>query len=757
MTDVDDDDISITSTAPSEEQSEYEVETILTEAQLDDGVLYLVKWAGYPIERSTWEPAESFSTDETFTDWNKKKKAIAEGRKPPFDIVSWQAHLNALDQARDQRKRKREEKRKRLGLQTDVAKKQRVDANRPASLSSQTPASASTVGSTSLPKHPSAGTVKTNYIPPRPPMVLFGSTQNRSGPWMAARHKRPTDADGQGKAYTLSTKWRYEKAKGYEPPPDINKLELARPSEWPPRNTTPMPKMGNHPVSSPKENTPLSSPKGRDNVPLPKDRLPLSGPRGVQLQNRISDPYRPTVSSPIHPHRPERDVSGDSRRPMDNKRPSPPILDRDEVSEERHAFHLNPPSDTRHDQGPAEEPIPPLPPRRPATIKGANYRRALDENHATRFWNPGEVFVYMYFGPEKKSIGPVRLCGLSNITKSRIMNTKKGRRIEIWFQDICTLDDYRHLCDRVSVSSTKRKELPLTTPQSNSNVRFSNGWVEGYDDTEPEVYKFGQKLRRGNLLAISYPEDPTDTRNVLLAFSPFSEDFAFLHDNKTFPPDTFLHLSARNMLPRMENPSLMSRVSQPSIPALVVPVRKESPRRDHLASEELPTPIEQKMDQRQLGTAAIHPTHPSDEDTPIDMGDDQVHPDALHETENQEPAPTAQPLVPHEPQELSVANFDMDAFFKNVFNMTFDVLAANNGPERGCAQVFYLMCPPEDAVQKECEVLIQFLKKHRAVIFSNRLEEDWERFARTINRGVVVVCYILISKCPTCANPKTVP
>lgn len=468
MTDVDDDDISITSTAPSEQQSEYEVETILTEAQLDDGTLYLVKWAGYPIERSTWEPAESFSTDETFTDWEKKKKAIAEGRKPPFDIVSWEKHLSALDQARDQRKRKREEKRKRLGLQTDVTKKQRVDANRPASSSTQNPASASTVGSSSLQTNSSAGTIKTNYVTPKPPMVLFGSTQNRPGPWMAARHKRPTDSDGQSKSYTLSTKWRYEKAKGYEPPPDISKLELARPSEWPPRNTTTMPKMGNHPVSSPKENTPVQSPEVRDNLPSPKDRLPPPGPRGVELQNRISDSWRPnspnlrgSLGSEHHisgnSYRPERDVLGDSWRRMDNKRSPPPILDRDGDSEERHVSHLSPPSDTRHDRGPDEEPIPPLPPRRPATIKGANNRRALDDHQVFRFWNPGEVFVYMYFGPEKKFIGPVRLCGLSNITKAKIMNTKKGRKIEIWFQDICTLDDYRHLCARVSVRFTPKE------------------------------------------------------------------------------------------------------------------------------------------------------------------------------------------------------------------------------------------------------------------------------------------------------------
>lgn len=191
----------------------------------------------------------------------------------------------------------------------------------------------------------------------------------------------------------------------------------------------------------------------------------------------------------------------------------------------------------------------------------------------------------------------------------------------------------------------------------------------------------------------------------------------------------------------MEKPSLLNRVSRPSIPARVEPQREQSPRRDRIATEQLSIPIEQRIEQRPSQTGPTHSMLPSDEDIPVDTGDDQVHFDALHEAENQEPIPTAQSLVPRKLQELSVENFDMDVFFENVFKMTFDVLAANNGPEKGFSQVFYLMCPPEDAVQKECEVLIEFLKKHRAVIFSNRLEEDWERFARTINRGVVVVCH----------------
>jgi hypothetical protein len=48
----DTDSISITSTVPSDAGVEYDVESILSEGFDDDGIKYLVKWAGYPLHRS---------------------------------------------------------------------------------------------------------------------------------------------------------------------------------------------------------------------------------------------------------------------------------------------------------------------------------------------------------------------------------------------------------------------------------------------------------------------------------------------------------------------------------------------------------------------------------------------------------------------------------------------------------------------------------------------------------------------------------
>jgi len=50
----DSDSISVTSTAASEAKSVYELEAILAETTDDDDYLYyLIKWEGYPLERSS--------------------------------------------------------------------------------------------------------------------------------------------------------------------------------------------------------------------------------------------------------------------------------------------------------------------------------------------------------------------------------------------------------------------------------------------------------------------------------------------------------------------------------------------------------------------------------------------------------------------------------------------------------------------------------------------------------------------------------
>lgn len=546
MTD-DDDDVSVTSTVPSEQESEYEVETILTERTLGDesgDTFYLVKWAGYEIERCTWESAESFCNQETFADWDRKKKAISEGKRPAFDLERWERHLTALERAREQRKRRREAKRKRLGVsgaQAEAAKeKKRVDAA--LSTNSFPPPASTGPAPTNVPSKPPV----TQKFPPRPPMVMFGNSENRQVPWMAARQKRPTDLEVAPKPYNLSTRRRHEKAKGYEPPPDIRQLELFRPSDRPPRtgNAVSTPKLGNHVVSSPTED-PLPSPQETNcrqsdtGRPAPLESRVFSGldrsPQGDTwcrgfLESRVSSgPDRRQQADTWQPGSLESRVSSERDRPLqaDTWRPEPlesrvswgpdrslqgdtwrpkPLQSRvswgaDRLSQSDSRYPEGPDRTTAIDfwksnyqptspvskpvppdnakrpssptlgrraglVRPAEqsfeiknEDIPPLPPRRPVTIKGAINRRARDGNAQLRFWNAGEVYAHMYFGPQKTYTGPMRLCGLSGNTIFRIMQSKTDRQMDIWFQEVYTPQEYRNLCDRVSLPLNVLKEL----------------------------------------------------------------------------------------------------------------------------------------------------------------------------------------------------------------------------------------------------------------------------------------------------------
>lgn len=113
---TDDDSISITSTAPSEPREEYAVETVLAARETDGVTQYLVKWEGYPEERCTWEPATSFQSLDTLSDWNEKKLRIEQGLEVPCDVDDLLKRIDIWIKSSQDRKSRRRAKRIRLGL-----------------------------------------------------------------------------------------------------------------------------------------------------------------------------------------------------------------------------------------------------------------------------------------------------------------------------------------------------------------------------------------------------------------------------------------------------------------------------------------------------------------------------------------------------------------------------------------------------------------------------------------------------------------
>ncbi|KAJ5447244.1 Chromo domain/shadow [Penicillium cf. griseofulvum] len=84
---------SLASTAESEQETEYLVNDIHAERRFfvepdsedDEGVFitqYLVEWAGYSMDRCSWEPKEMFTSEETLDGWEEKKRRLPRNNLP---------------------------------------------------------------------------------------------------------------------------------------------------------------------------------------------------------------------------------------------------------------------------------------------------------------------------------------------------------------------------------------------------------------------------------------------------------------------------------------------------------------------------------------------------------------------------------------------------------------------------------------------------------------------------------------------------
>ncbi|EAW08490.1 putative Chromo domain protein Chp1p [Aspergillus clavatus NRRL 1] len=884
----DEDDISITSTAPSEQESEYEVETILTELEFDDGIKYLVKWANYPIERCTWEPADSFCADQTLIDWNKKKKAIAEGKRMEFDLDGFEKHLAALEDAREDRKRRRATKRRRLGLEEpqqspSAAERPLIDIVLAPESSGYAAVSQKGPSADQVPQTPAnARSTQPNHrlFPTKqpPPPVSFGTAP-------APIRPRRMNSSETPKLFNLSTRWRYEKAKADEPPPDMNKLELFRPSDWPMRSGLTVAKIGPHKVNPPtlasEPNTvrlgphSVSSPKQGDSGPARLGPHNVSSPNLTELgssrlgSHDVSSPkqFDPSaariglhdVSSPRSLH-PASEMLGshnvsflngadetagklgehDVGSPMDldsegDAQPqdggsyasSSPQLrhsprheshrssnlglrpdiwrsakqtsdDRSSTRIQGNNWRLDTQSSSRRIE-PEDPVIRQLPSRTPGP-------KAIYTRRHNYFWNPGEIMVDMFYGPDKKEIGPARLCGLSQTSRAKLMTSKKAHRIEARFQHVCNMEEHDILCASVP-----------------SNQKYSTGWIEGFDDTEPSIYKIGEELCRNQLVAILYPAHRK--QNTILAYSPGS-DFAFLDGKMRTPAGVFLHVAVRNELPSFDvitarREEERTQAESRKLESLTRPVRQNAPNLDHPSSTNIegdrshPTHIpliseatslvrERSKLQSQIPKGDSSNTKPTIIEKPAVpkeslvqsyslevQGTTHPSPQGLNNRERVPPVldPMTQESETHvsshelenaqlvdepflvQPQthlaserevslisahdtgltesntkaensrpQLSEGPVDLDLFFKEKLGITYDVLATVNGQVKALpTDVFYLMFPlGSEIVQSECKLLEAFLKQHNALTYSSYHPNDWERFARTLNTGIVL-------------------
>ncbi len=117
QTQMEDDAISLTSTQESEydPDKEFIVTRILTERGSSGKKQFLILWADYPEEKSTWEPKDHISP-EILDVWKERKLRERRGIDEPFDLTGFEAKLILLRKEKELRKKIRKAKRKRLGI-----------------------------------------------------------------------------------------------------------------------------------------------------------------------------------------------------------------------------------------------------------------------------------------------------------------------------------------------------------------------------------------------------------------------------------------------------------------------------------------------------------------------------------------------------------------------------------------------------------------------------------------------------------------
>ncbi|KAJ9405906.1 hypothetical protein DTO045G8_6417 [Paecilomyces variotii] len=783
----DDDSISVTSTVLSEPKSEYEVECILTELMFPDGVKYLVKWEGYPVERSTWEPEDSFADPQTLKDWGAKKKAIDRGDEEEFDLETWENRLEALEDARDERKRKRRAKRARLGLpvsETEARKEDESDSstssdeplsalrsrlheNRRSSsdsslqtsrqLESRVTDSASltheqgpmaqsnstnskddksssvqhggkhapqTVPAQPVNRHCNPGSTvtpsrsKTSTHTSAPLLLPRGPARDQrslGGSLYARKQRLKAEGNDNTEKPTLfrniSTRWKYEKALRFEPAPDITQLDLRRPSDW-----AASPSVLNTDIIRPIRRAESNELFVRQDTPQATSAKAESIPQEDLFPERPMAPSRSFSTGTTSLLGQYSVTSPDSSRPPLQRNPT--FSSRDDSINAGLKRRLDAPSEPSRPASSTLRGPPPRGPRR-STLAGPAHRSDS---------KPGshEVEVRLFYGPEKTRVGSVVICGINELTKLKITSASKAKDVEVWFEHLCTIDQYDYLCSK------------LSKPK---NAKFCNGWVEGYSYNTRYISEMAKTLRDGSLVGICYL-NTVGTKNVLLAYATGSAEWDFLNENGYIKPGVSLRIAARAPLPPISElrrlPTIKtSTASQPVLPT-------EGPTS---ATVDTPSgPVTMRGRESSPRQDRQHPRPALTLDTSESNAKTEELTPGLSQSATRSPKSIGSALT-EDPQfnkdtemkdsVMTDNSIDLDAIFSSQYGISFRELASVNGSKsKTPAQVFYVWYP--DGAEAEYQVLVEFLKRHKVVIYSNRLPEDWERFARTVSHGVVM-------------------
>ena len=165
-----------------------------------------------------------------------------------------------------------------------------------------------------------------------------------------------------------------------------------------------------------------------------------------------------------------------------------------------------------------------------------------------------------------------------------------------------------------------------------------------------------------------------------------------------------------------------------------------------LQSEKMSNPAKLESSQKALEPASAEtnestsqvqdePMELDDEqDEPREIDDEQNEPMKIHEQHSSASAPGVQdPATP-------APTADLGSIFETEFGVSYDTLVTVNSTGKvQRAEAFFLLFESE-ILQSELVILHAFLKKHNPVIYTWQQKDDWEKFARAVQVGVVLVC-----------------
>ena len=388
------------SSSASEQENEYVVDKIIAQSEPEEGEdeeeMYLVRWEGYPDDQCTWEPRESFLSDETLERWQREQAENHILSQDEVDEI--QEKMGNYAKAEEQRRKQRRAGRHQDIEKTTVPKSAATSKGHkplPASERPRVPAASRNTGQ----HHGNTAAPTLSLRPGALRSPYQGELAHRAfhGTGVVAKARRSSyrtkssrpNATPGTHFRTLSTQNRHQKASKSERAPDLGKIKLRPATDF---------------IAAAGEDVAHILPPGQTRPTIPQDPNQQIGNANQNF---------------IHQTAAQRDS---------------PIIAISNTTVPQAMYSAIPSrSQRRHPQQHV---------LMTANCEHPDFRWAKSE----RYWYKGEIIVHIRFG--EHLVGDVRLAGLRTQEFFSLVSLKSNDRVSIDFprQDMVTRDQYENLC-----------------------------------------------------------------------------------------------------------------------------------------------------------------------------------------------------------------------------------------------------------------------------------------------------------------------